>query len=68
MRSLKICLVDFILYSLTFVIADILCGRVLMGLHWINTEVLFGVICFVAFCLLLLLLGAAQDVAYFIFL
>lgn len=68
MRSLKICLVDFILDSLAFVIADILGGRVLMGLHWVDAEVLFGVVCFVAFSLLLLLLGAAQDVAYFIFL
>ena len=68
MRSLKIRLVDFILDSLTFVITDVLGGRVFMGLHWVNAEVLFGIVCFVAFGLLLLLVGATQDVAYFIFL
>jgi hypothetical protein len=54
--------------SLTFVITDVLGGRVFMGLHWVNAEVLFGIVCFVAFGLLLLLVGATQDVAYFIFL
>jgi hypothetical protein len=67
-RSFKIFLVDFILDSVAFVIADALSSRVFMGLHWINAKVLFGVVCFVAFGLLLLLLGCAQDVAYFIFL
>jgi hypothetical protein len=67
-RSFKIFLVDFILDSVTFVIANALSSRVFMGLHWVNAKVLFGIVCFVAFGLLLLLLGCAQNVAYFIFL
>lgn len=68
MRSLKILLVNFILNSLAFVVADGLRSRVLMGLHWVDAEVLLEIVCFVTFCLLLLLWDGAQDGANFIFL
>jgi len=68
MRSLKILLVDFILNSFAFVVADGLRSWVLLGLHWVDAEVLLVIVCFVAFCLLLLLRDSAQDGANFIFL